>query len=326
MGHLMRWIQSRGKVGQREATISGPKAAAECRLQRSTKPGCTCRTCDGPAVSTASPCVSVCIPTYRGGATIGAAIESVLAQSLTDFELVVVDDCSPDDTAAIVARYRDPRLRYLRNALKLGPEGNWNRCLAEAQGQYFKLLPHDDLLASRCLERQVAAFEADSAQRIAVVFGAREVIGPDGRVLTRRGYPGGAEGPIASVDLIRACLRRGTNLLGEPGAVLMRRSLADRVGSFDATDPYVIDLDYWFRLLAHGGGYYCDEILAGFRVSRSQWSVAIGAEQSSDFRRFVARIAARQAFPISAFDRVCARFTPALNNLARLLFYRLYLR
>ena len=268
----------------------------------------------------------MCIPTYRGRATIGPAIESVLAQSLTDFELIVIDDGSPDDTRAIVEGFADPRLIYVRNEHNLGPQGNWNRCLELARGKYFKLLPHDDLLHPHCLERQVAVLDTDRNQRIALVFSARNVLGPDGRVLTRRGYPGGREGPLTGGGVMRACVRRGTNLLGEPGAVLFRKSLADRIGGFDATNPYVIDLDYWFRLLAHGDAYFCAEPLASFRVSGSSWSVAIGTGQSNDFRNFVARFAARGALPATAFDYCCGHFTPTLNNLARLLFYRLYLR
>ena len=72
--------------------------------------------------------------------------------------------------------------------------------------------------------------------------------------------------------------------------------------------------------------YFCAEPLAGFRVSGSSWSVAIGTGQSSDFRNFIERIAARGGLPATTFDYFCGRFTPALNNLARLLFYRLYLR
>ena len=272
------------------------------------------------------PRVSVCIPTYRGRVTIGPAIESVLAQSLSDFELIVIDDGSTDDTRAIVEDFTDPRLIYVRNEHNLGPQGNWNRCLELARGKYFKLLPHDDLLHPHCLERQVAVLDTDRNQRIALVFSARNVLGPDGRVLTRRGYPGGREGPLTGGGVMRACVRRGTNLLGEPGAVLFRKSLADRIGGFDATNPYVIDLDYWFRLLAHGDAYFCAEPLASFRVSGSSWSVAIGTGQSNDFRNFVARFAARGALPATAFDYCCGHFTPTLNNLARLLFYRLYLR
>ena len=63
-------------------------------------------------LKTQAPTVSVCIPTYRGRAAIGAAIESVLAQDFTDFELIVIDDGSPDDTDAIVERFSDSRLVY----------------------------------------------------------------------------------------------------------------------------------------------------------------------------------------------------------------------
>jgi glycosyltransferase involved in cell wall biosynthesis len=246
----------------------------------------------------------------------------VLHQTFADFELLVIDDNSPDATPALIARFSDPRLVYIRNEYNLGPQGNWNRCLDVARGRYFKLLPHDDVLDSRCLERQVAVLEADNHDNVALVFSSRNVLGPDGRVLARRGYPGGREGLIDGSELMRACVRRGTNLIGEPGAVLFRKSLADRIGAFDASNPYVIDLDYWFRLLAHGDAFYCPEPLAGFRVSGGSWSVSIGTEQGRDFRRFAERAATTATY----LDRLVGRVTPYLNNLARLVFYRFYLR
>jgi glycosyltransferase involved in cell wall biosynthesis len=275
---------------------------------------------------TQTPKISVCIPTYRGAATIGSAIESVLAQSQGDFELIVIDDGSPDETRAVVERYSDSRIRYLRNEQNLGPQGNWNRCLEVARGQYFKLLPHDDLLHPKCLECQVAVLEADHDQRIALVFSARDVLGPNGRILARRGYPGGNEGRIAGAKAMRACVRRGTNLLGEPGAVLFRKSLADKVGAFDATNPYVIDLDYWFRLLAHGDAYFCDDSLASFRVSPQSWSVAIGGAQDRDFIEFVMRASAWIRPELSGIDLLSTHVMARRNKLLRLLFYTVYLR
>ena len=277
-------------------------------------------------VTQQKPKISVCIPTYQGRETLGQAIESVLTQSLSDLELIVIDDGSPDDTRAIVERFSDSRLIYRRNEHNLGPQGNWNRCLELAKGKYFKLLPHDDLLHPHCLERQVAVLDDDPEEHIALVFCARDVLGPDGRVLARRSYPSGNQGLVASDSVLRSCVRRGTNLIGEPGAVLFRKSLANRIGAFDATDPYVIDLDYWFRLLAHGDAYFIDDCLASFRVSRKSWSVGIGSGQSRDFCNFVHRITVSGASPATSFDHFCGRFTPTFNNLARLLFYRLYLR
>ena len=123
-----------------------------------------------------NPLVSVCIPTYRGAAFLAATIDSVLHQSYPHFEVWILDDNSPDNTQEVVSRYADPRINYIRNTKNLGPEGNWNRCLELAQGKYFKLLPHDDLLASDCLEAQVAVLEEDSAGEIALVFGSRQIL------------------------------------------------------------------------------------------------------------------------------------------------------
>lgn len=276
-------------------------------------------------LKTAAPTVSVCIPTYRGAAHIGAAIESVLAQSYTDFELIVIDDNSPDDTAAIVQGYLDPRIRFLQNPGNLGPQGNWNRCLNEACGKYFKLLPQDDLLAPDCLAKQVAILDQDDAQRIALVYCARTIVDAQDRPLMVRGYSGGRTGVINAQNLIRHCLRRGTNLIGEPGSVLFRRQLANSVGLFDASIPYVLDLDYWFRLLLKGDSYYLPEALASFRVSRGSWSVAIGSKQSIDYRRFIGKIASDPDFSVRRIDILMGSIMAELNNYMRLVFYRFIL-
>ena len=269
-----------------------------------------------------SPRVSICIPTYRGAAHLAATIESVLGQTFTDFELVIVDDRSPDDTEAIITRYTDPRIRYLKNERNLGPEGNWNRCLEEARGALFKLLPQDDVIYPDTLARQVSVFERDPTQKLALVFGARNITDASGRIVTTRGCPGVAEGRIDAATLVRRCIRRGTNLIGEPGSVLVRKTLADRVGRFDGSLGYVIDLDYWIRLLAHGDAYYLANAVSSFRVSGGSWSVAIGSRQSDEYRRFIARVAAQPMWEMSAVDVRAGGVMARVNNVLRLVFYR----
>jgi len=277
-------------------------------------------------MSSGRPILSVCIPTYRGAAHLGAAIDSVLSQSFGDFELIIIDDNSPDNTASIVARYTDPRIRYMRNENNLGPEGNWNRCLSESRGKFFKLLPQDDLLMPRCLERQIDVLEKDTKEGIALVFCARRIVVSGDRAVTVRGYPGGKEGAIPGRHVISRCVRFGTNLIGEPGSVMFRKSLALQVGPFDATNAYVIDLDYWFRLLLRGDAYYFPEPLAAFRVSAASWSVAIGSSQTVDFCQFVARIAQNPAHTVSRFDIAVCYLMARLNTYLRLLFYRFVLK
>src|SRR3954465_13746774 len=106
------------------------------------------------SASGTAPRVSVCIPTYRGAGHLRTSIDSVLMQTFRDFELIVTDDHSPDDTFAIASSYGDPRIRCLRNERNLGAEGNWNRTLEQARGHYVKLLPQDDVLDPSCLQRQ----------------------------------------------------------------------------------------------------------------------------------------------------------------------------
>lgn len=235
------------------------------------------------------PLVSICIPTYRGAASIGATIESVLAQTLPQFELIIVDDRSPDVTLEVVGRYRDPRIRVVVNERNLGAEGNWNRCLELARGRYYKLLPHDDLLAPDCLREQVDVLEQDTAGEIALVFGWRQVIGTQGRPLMERRLPGHGRGRIAGATLVHQCVRAGTNLIGEPGNGLMRLSTARALGPYNAQQPYVVDLDYWFRALATGDGYYTDRWSSSFRISTGSWTAAIGKRQYADFADFVRR-------------------------------------
>ena len=101
--------------------------------------------------------VSVITPAYRAAHVVGATIESVLRQTFADFELLVVDDVSPDDTVAVVEQYveRDPRVKLLRHAANQGPAGARNTALAVAGGRYVAFLDSDDLWLPQKLERHV---------------------------------------------------------------------------------------------------------------------------------------------------------------------------
>ena len=96
--------------------------------------------------SSLAPKISVCIPVYNGSNYIAESIESVLAQTYKDFELIVVDNCSTDNTEEIVRNFNDPRLEYFRNKKNLGIVGNHNHCLGVAKGEYICIWHHDDVM------------------------------------------------------------------------------------------------------------------------------------------------------------------------------------
>ena len=106
-----------------------------------------------------SPSVSVCIPVFNGENYIRDCIQSVLDQEYLNYELLVVDNCSTDDTAKIVKEIDDKRINYIKNVKNIGSVENFNKCIKEAQGEYFVLLPHDDLLLPNCLKQYVSKFK-----------------------------------------------------------------------------------------------------------------------------------------------------------------------
>lgn len=275
--------------------------------------------------SNSIPRLSICIPTYCGATHLDTTIKSVLNQDFTDYELIIIDDNSPDHTHEVVFKYQDHRIRYIKNDINIGPEGNWNKCLTEAKGKYFKLLPHDDTLAPDCLRRQLEVFDNDINESIALVFCARHIINHNEQIIATRGYPGGKDGIIFSHDVIKKSILYGTNLIGEPGAVMFRKSLAEEIGSFDGSISYIIDLDYWFRLLLNGNAYYINKPLASFRVASGSWSIDIGAHQSDDFRRFINRCAKNPVYRLNVVDAVLGTLMAKINNYLRLLFYKFYL-
>jgi glycosyltransferase involved in cell wall biosynthesis len=110
----------------------------------------------------ATPKVSIGLPVRNGGRHLPEAIDSILAQTFPDFELIISDNASTDDTAAICAAYaaRDPRVRVIRQERNIGAARNFNLVFTRSTGRYFKWAAHDDLIHPSYLEACLAALEA----------------------------------------------------------------------------------------------------------------------------------------------------------------------
>ncbi len=110
-----------------------------------------------------TPRVTIGIPVYNGENYLAESIESILAQTFSDFELIITDNASTDKTAVICQAYaqNDPRIRYIRNEENLGASPNYNLLVSLARGEYFKWQAHDDLSTPEFLERCVAVLDAD---------------------------------------------------------------------------------------------------------------------------------------------------------------------
>ena len=106
------------------------------------------------------PLVSICIPTYNRAGMVSKAIDSALAQTYTNVEVLVVDNASSDTIESLMAAYSDPRVKFHRNAHNLGMFGNFNRCIESAKGKYIHILHSDDYIDAGFTETCVAFLEA----------------------------------------------------------------------------------------------------------------------------------------------------------------------
>ena len=252
-----------------------------------------------------SPAVSVCIPVYRGEQFLAETIRSVLAQTYRDFELVILDNASPDDTGRIARSFQDGRIRVETNPTVLPQPQNWRRAVELCRAPLIKLVCADDLLYPRCLEHQVAAMAADPG--LALVAARRDMIDESGHVLARGRGLRGLVGVRSGVQVARRVVRSGANPIGEPGGVLFRRADYESVGGWHGDRRWAMDLDLWIRLLARGRFLGLPEPLAAFRVGGHSLSAANDASIYDDQRAIVDELVTTPRLRVRPVDRAIGR-------------------
>jgi glycosyltransferase involved in cell wall biosynthesis len=188
----------------------------------------------------ACPLVTIITPAYNVGKYINEAIESVTKQTYGDFEYLIIDDGSADDTAEVAAdhAHRDARIRLIR-AEHLGHSAARNRGIREARGKYIAFLDGDDRWHPRFLDRQVTLLESLPAT-VGAVFCRSRVILENGTVaFYQRQRSGG-------YDFDEFLIKNNPSRNGS--SLLLRKSCFDEVGVFDEDLPSAADLEMWLRI------------------------------------------------------------------------------
>jgi glycosyltransferase involved in cell wall biosynthesis len=210
------------------------------------------------------PKLSVCIPVYNGADTIEKTIDSVLTQSYSDFECVVVDNCSSDSTVEKVASYQDPRIRIVRNETNVGLVGNHNKSVEVARGELIQFVHADDRLLPDCLEKLVATFEPEN---VGLAFAPRRVETTNTEWFAEYGNLHTPLTPLQPInsgaEIVHKYLAAGAegNWIGEPTSVMFRRELMLEIGGFRAELPQLQDIDAWIRMLTLCDAAFIDEEL-----------------------------------------------------------------
>jgi glycosyltransferase involved in cell wall biosynthesis len=268
-----------------------------------------------------SPKVSIVIPAYNNVQYIEETLESVLNQSFDDYEVVIADHSSIDGTAQVIARFADhPKVRVLSpTPTGGGAQANWNRVSQAATGEYLKLVCGDDLIASDALAHQVEALESNPGA--VIVSSLRDLVDADGRLFLKGRGLQGVSGRVSGRQAIRATVRAGSNIFGEPACSLFRRDILAEEGWWDNTHPYLIDEATLARICRHGDFVALRESLASFRISASQWSVRLARQQSDQAISFHHRLREDDPTLLSRFDVILGNARAIAVAYARRLAY-----
>jgi glycosyltransferase involved in cell wall biosynthesis len=199
------------------------------------------------------PLLTIAIPTFNCAHFLPDAISSIMRQGLDDFEILIVDNASEDDTERVVRQLRNPRIRYIRNPSNLGACENGNRCLVNARGRYVKFLCADDVLLEGVLRKQLNILE--TRPEVALVTCGYLPTDP---YLNIQGIWSAFPGAHPGRRIINFCLSRMTNCIGGPSNIMIRRSAADGVIS-DASYRLLADLKFSLQILEHGTYVNIDE-------------------------------------------------------------------
>lgn len=187
--------------------------------------------------------ISVVMPVYNGEKYLKESIESILNQSYKNFEFIIIDDASTDDSLKIIKKYakKDKRIKLLQNKTNLKEPKSRNRGFAIARGKYISIMDADDISLSNRFELQLRAFKND--KNLSVCGGAIDIIDDQGFIIGKRSYPKTTE-EIKRTLSIRSPFANPS--------VMFKKLILKKVGFYDETFFSSNDYDFWFRVINKG--------------------------------------------------------------------------
>lgn len=214
--------------------------------------------------------VTIAIPTFNRSRYIGKAIESVLEQTYQDFELLVIDNASTDNTEDVVHSFVDKRIRYVKNEKNIGIIGNWNKCVQLSSGKYLTILGDDDILSKRFLEESMAVH--NSHPTVGFTFAHCNKVDETGNFIKRWGYDFTPAGLIEGLDYLfytldyEACLTNSST-------VLLKKEVFNSLEGFRIEFARnVFDFNMWIRIASLYDIFFINEVLCDYRIHDNQVS------------------------------------------------------
>lgn len=262
---------------------------------------------------------SIVVPVFNGMSHLPATVASALQQTYPHLEVVLVDGGSTDDSWAWMSSLDDPRIRIERLPRGTTAAENWTEASRQARGDFVKLLCQDDILHPHAIEEQVLDLQQNPTAVMALA--QRDIIDAAGKTVFKswgtHGLPSGlVDGRTA---LVRS-FERGTNIFGEPVAVLFPREALLNALPWNDERPFLLDVELYTRVMSTGDIYVRKESVGAFRISASSWSTRLAQSQTAQLKWWQEQIA--MMLPTTATQRAAANLAVRLQSIVRRLVYR----
>ncbi|HZS70264.1 MAG TPA: glycosyltransferase [Candidatus Acidoferrum sp.] len=210
-----------------------------------------------------TPTVSFVVPCYKLGHLLAECVTSILSQTYGDFEILIMDDCSPDNTPEVARSFNDPRVIHVRNERNLGHLSNYNKGIQLSRGKYIWLISADDRLeVNYALEKYVAVMEQHPSVGYVCCTGIELVNGRRHRVAPYS-VQAHRDAVFRGKDFLRRLLSSNSIIAA---AGMVRRECYDSVGMFPLDLPYAGDWFLWCVLALRYDVAYCAEPMVAYRL------------------------------------------------------------
>jgi glycosyltransferase involved in cell wall biosynthesis len=237
------------------------------------------------------PLVTIAIPTFNRASWLGECIGAALAQSYQNFEVLVSDNASTDETPVVLGQISDPRLRVVRQEENIGLIRNWNACLAEATGDYIVFVSDDDLVAPFLLERCVTLIKEEPKLPIVICLTDTSIL-DEGHTLQATPSQKFGTGVWDGGDLLLEYLRR--RISPTMCGVLFRTEKLRAIGGFPLDMPHAEDASCWVQVLMASKAGFINESCATYSIHSTAETARLSDDAIvGDFRKLIDMILER---------------------------------
>jgi glycosyltransferase involved in cell wall biosynthesis len=266
--------------------------------------------------------IDVIIPVYNGGKLLLSTLRCLENQTYKNARFVIVDNGSIDGSSGVIDDFLgscgSKRWSLVRYPSPTGMTSDWNRAMNHCRAPFVKLLPCDDLLEASCLENEIRLL--NNYPEVGFSVAKKWLVNSHGGILK---YPFSIpKGLLESKTWKKKLLSNPINILGEPGAVTIRRELLLETGLFDTSFSYYPDLDMWIRLLERAPAFSWGGKEYFFRVHSSSATSGSAKRAATEFARLNEKHLnpSWNKFLVCKYSWVKSRFVGELRQLYMILF------